>query len=82
MRSSHFHVVCAALMLVGLARIAVGERPSRVITSAKWTESGVDRVIAATVEFPSGALAQVSCHMSGAFHRSAVIVADLHRVAR
>jgi len=61
---------------MSLARIAVGERPSRVMTSAKWTESGVDRVIAATVEFPSGALAQVSCHMSGAFHRSAVIVGE------
>ncbi|MBL8688919.1 MAG: Gfo/Idh/MocA family oxidoreductase [Rhodospirillaceae bacterium] len=61
---------------MSLARIAVGERPSRVMASAKWTESGVDRVIAATVEFPSGALAQVSCHMSGAFHRSAVIVGE------
>jgi predicted dehydrogenase len=61
---------------MSLARIAVGERPSRVMTSAKWTESGVDRVVAATVEFPSGALAQVSCHMSGAFYRSAVIVGE------
>ena len=61
---------------MSLARIAVGERPSRVIASAKWTQAGVDQVVAATLEFPSGALAQVSCCMSGAFHRSAVIVGE------
>ncbi|MBM3548761.1 MAG: Gfo/Idh/MocA family oxidoreductase [Alphaproteobacteria bacterium] len=61
---------------MSLARIATGERPSRVLASAKWTQSGVDQVIAATVEFPSGAIAQVSCCMSGAFHRAAVIVGE------
>lgn len=61
---------------MSLARIATGERPTRVHASAKWTESGVDQVIAATAEFPSGARAQVSCCMSGAFHRSAVIVGE------
>ncbi len=61
---------------MSLARIAAGERPSRVLASAKWTESGVDQVVAATVEFPSGALAQISCCLSGAFHRSAVIVGE------
>ena len=61
---------------MSLARIAAGERPSRVMASAKWTKGGVDQVIAATVEFPSGALAQVSCCMSGAFHRAAVIVGE------
>ena len=61
---------------MSLARIAAGERPSRVMASAKWTKGGVDQVIAATVEVPSGALAQVSCCMSGAFHRAAVIVGE------
>ena len=61
---------------MSLARIAAGERPSRVLASAKWTQSGVDQVVAAILEFPSGALAQVSCCMSGAFHRAAVIVGE------
>lgn len=61
---------------MSLVRIATGERPTRVHASAKWTQGGVDQVIAATAEFPSGARAQISCHMSGAFYRSATIIGE------
>lgn len=61
---------------VSLARLAAGERPARVFAAARWARSGVDQTVAATLEFPSGAIAQVSCSMSGAFHRKALIVGE------
>jgi xylose dehydrogenase (NAD/NADP) len=46
---------------VSLVRLVTGERPSRVSAVARWTETGVDRSVVATLEFPSGILAQISC---------------------
>ena len=64
----------AGTYAMSMARIAAGERPTRVFASARWTESGVDQTVAALVEFPSGAIAQVSTSMSTSFHRYAMIV--------
>ncbi len=61
---------------MSLIRIAVGERPRRVRASGTWTPSGVDLTVAATLEFPSGALAQLSCSMATAAHRHATVVGE------
>lgn len=59
---------------VSLARIVAGERPARVSASASWTDGGVDRTLVATIEFPSGLLAQIGCSFATALHRQALIV--------
>ncbi len=64
----------AGTYAMSMARIAAGERPKRVFAIARWTQSGVDQTVAALVEFPSGAIAQVSTSMSTSFHRHAIIV--------
>lgn len=61
---------------VSLALLAAGERPERVNASARWSETGVDLSTVATLEFPGGALAQISCSFATAFHRHALIAGD------
>src|SRR5438132_766832 len=61
---------------VSLVRMVAGECPSRVHAVARWAESGVDRTLAATMEFRSGLLAQVTCSFATARHRACLIVAD------
>lgn len=61
---------------VSMARIAAGERPTRVQATQRMTQTGVDQTILATMEFPSGILAQIGCTIGAAFHRHAVIVGD------
>jgi predicted dehydrogenase len=57
---------------VSLIRMAAQERPSRVHAVAHWT-NGVDRALAATIEFNSGLLAQVTSSFSTSVHRQALI---------
>jgi D-xylose 1-dehydrogenase (NADP+, D-xylono-1,5-lactone-forming) len=59
---------------VSLARIVARERPSRVSASASWTAGGVDRTLVATIEFPSGLLAQIGSSFATALHRQALIM--------
>ena len=61
---------------VSFARIMAGERPSRVQALARWAPTGVDRTLAATLDFPSGLIAQVSASFSTANHRNAQIIGD------
>lgn len=61
---------------MSMLRILVGERPTRVLASARMTQSGVDQTVAAIVEFPSGAIGQISSSMATAFHRHAVVIGD------
>ncbi|HEX3350556.1 MAG TPA: Gfo/Idh/MocA family oxidoreductase [Acetobacteraceae bacterium] len=61
---------------MSFARLAVGERPERAIAAARWTKTGVDQTVAATLNFPGGAIAQVTCCMSASGHRQALIVGD------
>lgn len=61
---------------VSLALLVAGERPERVSASARWSETGVDLSVAATLEFPRGALAQISCSFATAYHRHALIAGD------
>jgi predicted dehydrogenase len=61
---------------MSMLRLIAGERPKRVMASARFTQSGVDQTVAAMVEFPSGLIGQVSSSMSAAFHRNAFIVGE------
>eukprot|EP01037_Dinobryon_pediforme_P004323 gene4323-4372_t len=64
----------AGTYAMSMLRIAVGERPSRVFATGRYTPQDVDQTIVAILEFPSGAIGQLSSTMSSAFHRHAVIV--------
>ncbi len=57
-------------------RMAAGERPTRVHAIARWTETGVDRTLAATVEFESGLLAQFSSSFATCYHRHGQIAGE------
>jgi len=58
---------------VSLVRLVVGERPARVHAVARWSASGVDRSLATSIDFPGGALAQISCSFATVRHRHALI---------
>ena len=66
----------AGTYAMSMLRIAVGERPKRVFAAARYTPQGVDQTIVAIIEFPSGAIGQLSSTLSAASHRHAVIVGD------
>jgi predicted dehydrogenase len=59
---------------VSLIRVIAGRLPVRVQAAARWHASGVDRALAATLEFSNGLLAQITCSFEGSLHRQALIV--------
>jgi len=62
---------------VSLIRLVAQERPRRVNATAHWSagaQGGVDRTLAATLEFGGGLLAQVTCSLDACPHRQALIV--------
>jgi predicted dehydrogenase len=61
---------------VSLVRTIAGERPHRVHAMAKWAASGVDLTLLASMEFPGGLLAQISCSFATLRHRHAFIAGD------
>ncbi|MEJ0060796.1 MAG: Gfo/Idh/MocA family oxidoreductase [Terricaulis sp.] len=61
---------------VSLVRALAGAAPTRVTAAATWTESGVDRTLAATLEHASGLIAQISCSFATGDHRHALIAGD------
>lgn len=63
----------AGTYAMSLIRLAVGERPTRVHATARMTQGGVDQTVAATIEFPGGALGLMSSCISAAGHRTAFI---------
>jgi len=58
---------------VSLVRMIARGRPSRAHAVAQWTSGGVDRVLAATLQFESGLFAQITCSFSTCVHRQALI---------
>ncbi len=58
---------------VSLVRMLAGQRPTRVYASARWHTSGVDETVIASLEHPSGLLAQISCSFATDLHREALI---------
>jgi D-xylose 1-dehydrogenase (NADP+, D-xylono-1,5-lactone-forming) len=61
---------------VSLVRMIAGERATRVQALACWSSTGVDSSMVGSMEHASGLLAQISCGLSTARHRLAVIVGD------
>ena len=59
---------------VNFARAIIGEAPARVSASAKWSASGVDTLVAATLEYPGGAVAQLACDYISSFHQTAQVI--------
>ena len=66
----------AGTYAMSLIRLAVGERPAKVCALARFTSGNVDLTLAATLAFPGGAIAQLSCSMATAGHRHATIVCE------
>ncbi len=66
----------AGTYAMSFVRLVVGERPIRVNAIARNTTTAVDLTVAATLEFPSGTLAQITCSMATSFHRHATIIGD------
>ena len=65
---------------LSLIRLVMGEAPLTVRAEATLTESGVDASTMATLTFPGGRRAQMSCSMDAGQHRRAVIVGDTFTV--
>ena len=61
---------------VSFVRAIAGERPSRVHAVARWSETGVDKTLAATMEFKSGLIAQITSSFATGYHRAAQIAGD------
>lgn len=59
-----------------LVRTIAGTLPSRVHALARWTDRNVDRSLVASLEFPGGLLAQISCSFETAVHRHALIAGE------
>jgi D-xylose 1-dehydrogenase (NADP+, D-xylono-1,5-lactone-forming) len=57
---------------VSFARQVFGARPARVAAVARFAH-GVDQTLAATLEYPGGAIAQIQCSFATAVHRRAII---------
>lgn len=61
---------------VSLVRMIASERPTRVHAMARFADSGVDRTLIGSIDFPGGLLAQISCSFGTARHRHALIIGD------
>lgn len=61
---------------VSVARLAAGERPARVSATAHLTPGGVDELLAGTIEYPSGAVAQIACGLGLSRHQRTQVVGD------
>jgi predicted dehydrogenase len=61
---------------VSFVRVMAGERPSRVQATARWAETGVDRTLAATIEFKTGLIAQIAASFATAYHRHGQVIGD------
>jgi D-xylose 1-dehydrogenase (NADP+, D-xylono-1,5-lactone-forming) len=61
---------------VSFVCVLAGTRPKRVHAVARWFETGVDRTLAATLEFEGGLIAQIASSFATGFHRHAQICGD------
>jgi D-xylose 1-dehydrogenase (NADP+, D-xylono-1,5-lactone-forming) len=61
---------------VSFARVIARARPTRVHAVAQWFETGVDKTLAATLEFENGLIAQVASSFGTGYHRHAQICGD------
>jgi predicted dehydrogenase len=66
----------AGTYAVSFVRLVAGARPRRVLATGRFTRAGVDQTVAATLEFPSGLIGQITTSLSTSFHRHAVVIAE------
>jgi predicted dehydrogenase len=59
---------------VNFARMVAGAAPERVTATARWARSGVDETLVGTLEYPSGATAQIMCSLSASRSHSAQVI--------
>jgi len=62
----------AGCYAVSFIRQIVGCRPARVSAAARW-QGEVDQTLAATLEFDSGVLGQITCSFASGLHRAAIV---------
>ena len=72
-----FDVTCYG---VNVARMIIGEEPTRTIARATWAPSGVDESTDAILEFPGGAVAIVHGSLTAPFEQRVVISGDKGRI--
>ncbi len=66
----------AGTYAMSFVSLVLKERPTRVLALAKYSESDVDQTIAATLDFASGAMAQITCSFARAGYRHAVVIGE------
>jgi len=66
----------AGTYAMSMVRLLVGERPSRVWATARYTPGGVDQTVMATLVFPGGAMAQMTCSIAHAAQRFAIVAGE------
>ncbi len=66
---------------VSFVRTVAGSAPSRVSALSRWGATGVDLATMATLEYPDGLLAQISCSFNSARYRHAFIAGDAGSIA-
>jgi len=59
---------------VNFSRMVAGQAPRRVSTTARWSGSGVPEMLAATLDYDSGAIAQIACSLASSHHHLAQVI--------
>src|SRR5262245_19594215 len=59
---------------VNFARMVAGAAPEHVAAVARWAPSGVDEMLAGTLEYPGGAVAQITCSLNASRVHSAHVI--------
>jgi len=72
-----FDVTCYA---VNAARLLIGEEPVRALATARWLGHGVDEATHALLEFPGGAVAEVSGSLASPFEQAVVVTGERGRL--
>jgi len=70
---------------VSFVRQVFGARPVRITATARWVDppgaakpsAKIDQSLAATLEFPGGGIAQISCSFATAVYRRAIIMGSI-----
>jgi predicted dehydrogenase len=65
---------------VNIARLVIGEEPTRTLARATWAPSGVDESTDALLEFPGGAVASVHGSLRAPFEQGVVVSGEKGRI--
>ena len=61
---------------LAVSQLVMGRRPEHVAATARISQTGVDEYLAASLRYPDGGLAQITCGLGGDFDNSLVIGGD------